>query len=397
MFEKMWQDISQAELESQSFFHYDHFTPVVKIEIESDSSDTGREFICPDCNVTFESGDLLACHMTLHKDLYPYSCDKCPDKFRSARGLKRHRKTHGKEKNFVCHVCGFATYHEKYLKLHAWRHSHSFDCDKCGETFQVKSELTKHMTLHMEKNFKCNICGEEYALRRYLLLHRRQSHPSQTGKPLSHKCITCGKLFPYRSALLLHLPSHTADKLFTCDKCGATFRYKQSLYAHKRCIHPDSLQELTDDDGVKNINQCEICGKTFPYKNSLRVHVNSHTRANTYACDVCGKSFSTRDHLKYHCKIHTGDRSYTCDVCGKAFIKSWDLKQHQRTHTGERPYKCEVCEKAFTQRSTLTIHKRLHTGQRPYKCEVCDHDFVCKALLTVHEKTHKKSSTAVKT
>ncbi|XP_023717680.1 zinc finger protein 37 isoform X8 [Cryptotermes secundus] len=395
--ELCWQDIPEAEVESHSYLHLDHLNPVIKIEVESSSSDPVKEFRCPDCNVAFESGEQLASHMAAHSDSYAYSCDVCSDKCRTSRGLLKHKKAHTKGKSFVCNVCGHATSHEYYLKIHCRRHTYPLSCDRCGETFRYKFQLTRHMTVHSERSFKCSICGEEYPSRRNLLVHKRQSHPEQKNKPSSHKCVTCGKLFPYRSALLLHQPSHTEDKLYTCDKCGSTFRYKQSLYAHKKCSHPESVQELMNKEAeMKNVNQCEICGKTFPYRNSLRVHVNSHTRANTYACDVCGKSFSTRDHLKYHCKIHTGDRSYTCDVCGKAFIKSWDLKQHQRTHTGERPYKCELCEKAFTQRSTLTIHKRLHTGQRPYKCDVCDHDFVCKALLTVHQKTHKKCSIALK-
>ena len=385
--EQSWQDVPETEMESHSFLQFDHLYPDINMDIESDSSDIVKEFRCPDCNMTFESVELLASHMTTHRDSFAYSCDLCPDKFRTMKRLRKHHRTHGKDKSFVCNLCGYSTSHEKYLKQHLRKHTLPFSCEKCGQTFHLKNELNRHMAIHVDKTFKCNICGEEYSDRRSLLLHKRQSHPE--------KCVTCGKLFPNRSTLLLHQPAHTVDKAFTCDKCGCAFRYKQSLYTHKKFAHPDPVHELINkDEGGKNKNQCEICGKTFPYKSSLSVHVNSHTRANTYACDVCGKSFSTRAHLKYHCKIHTGDRSFTCDVCGKAFIKSWDLKQHQRTHSGERPYKCEICEKSFTQRSTLTIHKRLHTGERPYKCEVCDHDFVCKALLTVHQKTHRKCTTA---
>jgi len=388
MYEQSCQDIPDTEMESQSFLHFDDLNPVVKIEIESDSSDIWEEFRCPDCNMTFDSGDLLACHMIAHKESYTYSCDVCPDKFRTVKSLRKHKKIHIKEESLFCGLCGHAGSHENYLKHHLRKHTHPFSCEKCGESFHLKRQLTRHMATHVDKTFKCNMCDKEYDVCRNLLLHKRQCHPE-------HKCVTCGRLFPSRSILLLHQPSHSSEKHFSCDKCEATFRYKQYLYTHKKNVHPDSLQILMNKDEVgRNVNQCEICGKTFPYKNTLRAHVNTHTRAKSYACDVCGKTFGNRDHLKYHCKIHTGDRSFTCDVCGKAFIKSWDLKQHQRTHTGERPYECGVCGKAFTQRSTLTIHKRLHTGERPYKCDVCDQEFVCKALLTVHQKTHKKCTAA---
>jgi len=91
---------------------------------------------------------------------------------------------------------------------------------------------------------------------------------------------------------------------------------------------------MNKDEVGRNVNQCEICGKTFPYKNTLRAHVNTHTRAKSYACDVCGKTFGNRDHLKYHCKIHTGDRSFTCDVCGKALSKA-GISNNISVHTQE--------------------------------------------------------------
>ncbi|XP_033609527.1 zinc finger and SCAN domain-containing protein 12 isoform X13 [Cryptotermes secundus] len=341
-------DGPKHEVGSHSCLHLEQLSPITRIEIEPISPDYGMVFRCPDCNKMFESGELLAAHMTAHKDSYPYSCHVCSDKFRTSMGLKKHKKVHTVEKS----------------------HKHLFS----------------NMAVDIDKGFKCNICGKTYDCSRYLYLHKRQDHNCLP----SHKCTMCSKSFLSHSALLAHQSSHIGDRSFRCNTCGYTFCYKRSLSAHMKIYHPEAVKELVSQD--VNGNQCEFCGKMFSYKCSLRRHMNLHTRAETYTCDVCGKSFSTRDHLKYHCKRHTGDRSYTCDVCEKAFIKSGDLRQHQRTHTGERPYKCELCEKAFTQRSTLTIHKRLHTGERPYKCDVCDHDFVCKALLTVHQKTHKKCS-----
>ncbi|BFZ25812.1 hypothetical protein BsWGS_28851 [Bradybaena similaris] len=93
---------------------------------------------------------------------------------------------------------------------------------------------------------------------------------------------------------------------------------------------------------------CDVCGASFSHINRLKYHLRTHVRERPYKCILCGAFFTSRGALKTHKKIHTGDKPYKCDVCGASFSRSTLLKQHKRRHTGEKPYKCDDCGAFFT-------------------------------------------------
>lgn len=85
-----------------------------------------------------------------------------------------------------------------------------YACKECGRSFFRKSDLVRHIQIHL--GIKPNVCT------------------------------ICGKQFIQRSALTVHLRVHTGEKPFGCQKCGRSFSDSSSLARHRR-IHQRNAQE----------------------------------------------------------------------------------------------------------------------------------------------------------
>lgn len=88
-----------------------------------------------------------------------------------------------------------------------------YGCKECGRSFFRKSDLVRHIQIHL--GIKPNVCT------------------------------ICGKQFIQRSALTVHLRVHTGEKPFGCQKCGRNFSDSSSLARHRR-IHQRNVQETAN-------------------------------------------------------------------------------------------------------------------------------------------------------
>ncbi|KAG8319661.1 hypothetical protein J6590_086781 [Homalodisca vitripennis] len=159
----------------------------------------------------------------------------------------------------------------------------------------------------------------------------------------------CGKAFARKAEIRDHERTHTGEKPYQCEFCGATFSQRSNLQSHKRATHYDDKR---------------------------------------YKCMECGKGFKRRRLLDYHMKAaHTGERPYKCGVCAATFIYPEHFKKHRRIHTGEKPFLCEVCGKAFNSRDNRNAHRFVHSDKKPYECLVCGMGFMRKPLLYNHMQT----------
>uniref|UniRef100_A0A8K9Y5T7 C2H2-type domain-containing protein n=1 Tax=Oncorhynchus mykiss TaxID=8022 RepID=A0A8K9Y5T7_ONCMY len=134
-------------------------------------------------------------------------------------------------------------------------------CRDCGETFSLKSDLQRHVTLPKKRLSESCFCKKRYNSTCKLKAHVRLCHG---GKPCT--CPVCGKTFRYKGDLSNHMSTHTGEKPFTCGHCGKSFNRKEHLTAHK----------LTHT-GEKPFS-CGDCGKSFNRKEHLTMHKRTHTR-----------------------------------------------------------------------------------------------------------------------
>ena len=82
-------------------------------------------------------------------------------------------------------------------------------------------------------------------------------------------------------------------KLFQCNDCGYSSKFRSNLDRHKKALH------------IKLKTECQVCFKEFS-KQSLKAHIQfMHMENNKkFPCQTCGAILSTRHTLKQHLETH---------------------------------------------------------------------------------------------
>ena len=109
-------------------------------------------------------------------------------------------------------------------------------CPKCEESFALKSQLDKHLTLHSTTSQVCTICNKTFA-NVYRLQRHMISHDESTDLR-KFKCPECGKAFKFKHHLKEHIRIHSGEKPFECSNCGKRFSHSGSYSSHmtsKKC------------------------------------------------------------------------------------------------------------------------------------------------------------------
>ncbi|KAJ8897767.1 hypothetical protein PR048_003117 [Dryococelus australis] len=247
-------------------------------------------------------------------------------------------------------------------------------CSFCGKCFLANKDLKKHIRTHTgEKPYECNDCGAKFSQAGALKNHIVSRHNLISAD--SFFCHFCNKSFPIKERLRLHLRVHTGERPYRCKHCPKTFARGGQL-----------LQHLRSHSGTRPF-KCEHCNSSFTYANNLKQHIKKHLGERDHICNVCGKRFLRRDGLQKHLTCYHGDiKAFHCNICNKNL--KGHLMQHFRTHRNEKPHACTVCDATFAQRSQLTVHMRVHSGEKPYQCQICKQTFAHSTVLKMHVRRH---------
>lgn len=150
--------------------------------------------------------------MPLHTGSGLYSCpvESCQQAVSRVRDLRRHIKSHNKEKPWGCSFAG------------------------CGKRFTRKANMRSHQRSHIQgKAYACpeHSCARRFRLYSAMVLHRRQ-HTGERPWPCSFE--GCNKRFTRRAVCQKHMKTHSAQKPFSCPVEGCRLAFYR--HAHLR-IH----------------------------------------------------------------------------------------------------------------------------------------------------------------
>ncbi|XP_052757197.1 zinc finger protein 26-like isoform X3 [Galleria mellonella] len=348
----------------------------------------------------------------------------------------------------VCSYC-----HDEFEPMAALRNHIKADhsnADHNSAFYKVVDDLKIDIT-----ELRCNICSQDIQNVDILMSHLSKDHgisvnfnvpfgvlPYRQGPTGLWMCLDCDKTFAEFSQINGHLRSHV--KIFTCDKCGATFLSEHGLRQHERNFRCyKSSYKPRFGKALKHRSNTEIilqCSTASPFRtwgqnfncvfcrvqsndpNGLRTHMAAR-HANfdiqlvfsrklrkeflkiditDLQCKLCFMPIDSLDDLMAHLKndhkqpinadvepgvlpFKLNDGScWKCAICKIQFSDFISLKKHTSEHF--QNYVCDTCGEGFITESALIAHTKIPHDNK-YHCSRCVATFSTFDERSVHIKT----------
>jgi KRAB domain-containing zinc finger protein len=357
--------------------------------LDKHAADDLKKFSCQFCSKKFGTNGLR----NKHEDLYHkqrFVCPQCKRKFVSSTVLSNHLKTHLGKKEFVCETCGSEFFNKGSLYTHIKDgHDKRYTCEECGQHFSLKVRYKDHMAKH--PNSKEYKEAEEKRLRRKHFRAPVLEMPmrEENGRfyCLTDDCVAKRQSFQYANGLKDHfMDKHATEeqKNFQCRYCGKMFgtnalknkhqfMYHELKYECTLCEKKYGQKGMLDNHMRTHTGEkpfvCETCGAGFHVRGNLNKHIRETHTAKTMSrdhhCDQCGRAFLTSSTLKKHIRtVHSDVRAFVCEECGKNYKSNDALKSHTETHKGIK-IPCQYCTLTFSTKSHYRRHcKRKHMKEQ---------------------------------
>ena len=125
-----------------------------------------------------------------------------------------------KQLNKICEICKARFLYSKSLEIHMYTHSGIciFRCTVCNKEFKKPCELTKHMAIHLKRDFKCGVCDSCFLKEGDKIVHMR-IHTGETP----YVCPDCPYKTNQTSNLKTHSRVHSGEKPAKCKECKKNF------------------------------------------------------------------------------------------------------------------------------------------------------------------------------
>ncbi|XP_040924205.1 zinc finger protein 521-like isoform X4 [Betta splendens] len=367
---------------------------------------TSTYYICESCDKQFTSVDDLQKHLLDMHTFVFFRCTLCQEVFDSKVSTQLHLAVkHSNEKKvYRCTSCNWDFRHETDLQLHV-KHSHlenqgrAHRCIFCGESFGTEVELQCHITTHSKK-YNCRFCSKAFHAIVLLEKHLREKHCVFEGKAqncgANGSTVIGGEGQPKDDGELQgvltnsHGPgaaggtvvesqnSHdgseeevdTAEPMYGCDICGASYTMESLLTNHQLRDHNirpgESAMIKRKAEMIKGNHKCNVCSRTFFSEAGLREHMQTHLGpVKHYMCPICGERFPSLLTLTEHKVTHSKSLDTgSCRICKMPLQSEEDFLEHCQMHPDLRNsltgFRCVVCMQTVTSTLELKIHGTFH-------------------------------------
>ncbi|KAJ2939915.1 hypothetical protein O0L34_g6621 [Tuta absoluta] len=348
----------------------------------------------------------------------------------------------------VCSYCHDEHETMSILRDHV-RNDHA-NADHNSAFYKVVDDLKIDIT-----DLKCKECEQSISDVDAMMTHLSRDHekqvnfdvpfgvlPYRQGPTGLWMCLECDKTFSEFSQINSHIRTHV--KIYTCEKCSATFLSEHGLRQHARnfkCFN--STYKPRFGKSLKHRSNTEIileCSTARPFRtwglnfncvfcrvqsndpNGLRAHMATrHANYNIQhvfsrklrkeflkvditdlQCKLCFMAIDTLDDLLKHLKndhkqpinldVQPGvlpfklrdGSSWQCAICSITFSDFVSLKKHTLEHY--QNYVCDTCGEGFITESALLAHTKIPHDNK-FNCSRCVATFSTMEERNIHIKT----------
>uniref|UniRef100_A0A1A7Z053 Transcription factor E4F1 n=1 Tax=Iconisemion striatum TaxID=60296 RepID=A0A1A7Z053_9TELE len=402
-------------------------------DILSYSVNQEGRYICPICQKTFKTANILRTHVKTHSDQKNFSCELCGTSFRTKGSLIRHNRRHTDERPYRCTQCGQSfresgalTRHLKALtpcteKIRFFQYKEILvskdGAQKGVETNRVAESVQQDVVVVEQEPEEQEMVEAQTAVVSVVeadsqevlqqvhftvevdgTTQEQQVVVEQSQAEALAAAAAAGDNLICQAIINSGIALETEETVL--EEASQTTEQEEKVVSdHHETNHsiieiqvkeelPEMEEEAGDDQVSSNLYTCPHCNRSFKGLNYFRFHVKGHLGYKPFKCTLCHKEFLTGYLLKKHMEVHVSERRYKCGECGKLYKTIGHVREHMRAHSDERPYHCARCNKGYKTKNALQVHQRTHGDEKPYVCEFCFRGFREKGSLVRHIRHH---------
>lgn len=361
-------------------------------EDRAQDSTNSHTIPCTSCHKTFATEVDLKAHLIRHMTQHPFICSACGKGFKYEHSLNFHVKTYhgttiGNSNNGDIAHCetnntNSTTNCDNNLKRSKAKGTKQNEESKSKpdieEVFDNESKPT-------DDSLRPNCEGISSLARRSIQIKSEKVlitmlegvHPDTKQNYILFKCCLCGFAFPSLEPVSEHLQkAHLNNsKEFTCEKCGATFKWRSELHLHEQ-LH--KAMDQNDDMGqflVPSFAQSDLLSSNIIESQSDDDNNNNDSMENKEEVNGRHENASLNN---YDAHRTNEDPDFTLPVSYSVNL-SQKLKSSGIMKADNFSLPNHV---AFPQRFPTPLGEIEETAPGQFKCRFCDKTF--DRIFSVH-------------
>jgi hypothetical protein len=197
---------------------------------------------------------------------------------------------------YTCKLCGWEGCRFHNLQQHfEKKHGQKLKLD-----VRLRSSPSPHGPVGIE--LFCSNCGYQAESAQAITEHMTDAHPVDESRKFP--CSYCYvRLATERMKIEHETRVHKTERKFICNECGSKFMTQSRLNWHKKSVHIDVDQEVTNRKQLK----CKTCSQVYISKYAYLRHIDRHLSpekrkfpSSISKCQLCGQTCATPAILKRH-------------------------------------------------------------------------------------------------